>query len=248
MHDERLAGRKYSSSASPAEQLTKLLRPWRSCRGCSVPHWRSLLGQTIARCASLRKRVDKEIAQLRAEAAEYLYYAHFEQAHDKVALASRGQKIYLAYHLIEDYCEQMIDMIDDIEDFCKMECSLKMRKVLANLLFAMTRCEEVVELHLLKPLITSKVGKAFVTEVVENSIMCSVDEKIMMLLSFSGPNHRIRMMMLEKIAVDFGIDFNVIFKEWQDTEINFCSSPFNKKLIQEYYNGFFTELRAFVLS
>ncbi|MCO5569546.1 hypothetical protein L7F22_023260 [Adiantum nelumboides] len=124
----------------------------------------------------------------------------------QAALASRGHKLFLAYRLIQDYCEQAINHLIDIQNCVGRDCLLEAREAISSLLYVMPRCEELLELRLLEPLISSKFGYAFVTEVAENSVLCAVDKKIMMLLSSSVPNWPTRKAMLEKIAIDFNIN------------------------------------------
>ncbi|KAI5067539.1 hypothetical protein GOP47_0018067 [Adiantum capillus-veneris] len=226
-------------SSTQRLRLTKsLFLRWGHRHDFPAAQWRSLLGQTLARCVALRKQVEREVAQLRAEAAEYLYIGLLHRADEKVALASRGQKLYLAYILIQQYCEQAINHLIDIENCEGKECSLEAQEAISSLLYVMPRCEELIELRLLEPLISSKFGNSFVSAVAENSVLCAVDKKIILLLSWSVPNWPTRKAMLEKIAIDFTGSIKLLTTSFSKVPSNRASlRTFTKNDLKRSSNG-----------
>ncbi|KAH7432146.1 hypothetical protein KP509_07G010400 [Ceratopteris richardii] len=174
-------------------------------RPSTTSKWNNLLGMAIARCVSQRKLTERVWAQHRAEAAQFLERGDEFRADEKVIACLKERAALGAYTEIQEYCEEVIDNLQLIEQVKSKECPQELKEAVCSLIYTALKCSEFVELEKVKKMFEKKFGSDFVNSVSTN--LSGIGSQLLELLSNPVPPRPARVKYMVEIAKDFNLNW-----------------------------------------
>ncbi|CAA7400856.1 unnamed protein product [Spirodela intermedia] len=185
------------------EAMSKKLESWLG-RSFKATKLRSYLGITITRLSVLRNQRRVRWEQARCDVAEFLRQGQHERALLRTDHIIKEQNMLDAFDMVESYCHILSERADLLESH--RECPEELRETISSLVFADSRCGQLPELHEVRSILASRLGKEFVSSAVELRNSCGVNPTIIQKLSTKQPTVEMKWKVVKDMAAELGID------------------------------------------
>ncbi|KAH7444069.1 hypothetical protein KP509_02G062900 [Ceratopteris richardii] len=165
----------------------------------------NLLGHTISRCITHKKKAEAKMVQLRKDVAQLVHMGQTDRALATVSIIIQDKSTVSVYGLIQSYCELLIGEVHTLlkQRLCPISC----QTAVASLIYATSRCSaNMHELPRLTRIFTKRFGKSFVEAATNNEPNSAVSPELVEALSRREPTLDSKRELIKEIAPDFAVD------------------------------------------
>ncbi|ESW11140.1 hypothetical protein PHAVU_008G005200 [Phaseolus vulgaris] len=164
---------------------------------------KSITTLAVSRIVILKNQHKARASYARSDLAQLLNLGHHDPALLRVEQWITEQNILEVFAMIENYCNFLRERAEALET--NKECPVELREATSSLIFASSRCGDFPELHKIREILASRLGKEFAHHAVELHKNNRVNSKMIQKLSPKHPTMEIKMKVLKQIAAEIGV-------------------------------------------
>ncbi|CAA6664295.1 unnamed protein product [Spirodela intermedia] len=185
------------------DAMSKKLESWLG-RSFKATKLRSYLGITITRLSVHPQPATGQVGAGPLRRRRVLRQGKHERALLRTDHIIKEQNMLDAFDMVESYCHILSERADLLESH--RECPEELREAISSLVFADSRCGQLPELHEVRSILASRLGKEFVSSAVELRNSCGVNPTIIQKLSTKQPTIEMKWKVVKDMAAELGID------------------------------------------